>query len=574
MNLAQQFKTNKKLQNWTLLIYYALISVLLFFILSKNGYLYLGDDIQFHVNRIEELAANLKLHNLFVFLSTFSTNRIGIATNLFYPGLWLYPFAFLRLIIPNPIHAIYLGLMLINLLTCVIAHFTFRSFSGSAKQAFIFTNLYFFSSYRLIDIFNRFDLAEFIALSVIPLVFWGFYETLFRNMQMWPWLAVGMALLLYAHILSFIIVTCFLGILTVVNFKKISLLKQRGIKLLFSILAFLGLTAGFLYSFITTYLAVPIQTPRPFILAQTALNPKDLFGSSFSNQIFGSSPTFNLGFVALVIGIFTLLYFSNLTDMDRQIAFWSVLCIFFSTKLFPWQLLQNTGVSMIQFPWRIFIIANFLICVLGTKALSFIKVPYVESLIVISLILLSVGAISQFVTSKKQDPTLNRAFSPNEPLAFRYHIKINQQAYKYLLMIIPTKDYIPINPNHSNLQNRRTYNAVITRHMFIHNQLRTIHHLKSFPNGVILTTPKIGKKTTVSLPFYLYQSRHYRVWVNGKLAKFSHDKFRLLKLELAGNKNVVKIQYVPTLSQWASILISIISFISLIYYGVLQWRRK
>ncbi|MBU7564410.1 hypothetical protein KGP45_09885 [Pediococcus ethanolidurans] len=113
MTKAIHLKKNLKATKY-IIFYYILISILTFWFLSQNGYIYIGADAQFHINRIEELAANLKLNNLFPFISTFSANKVGIGTNIFYPGLWLYPFALLRLCISNPIHAVYTGLMLIN----------------------------------------------------------------------------------------------------------------------------------------------------------------------------------------------------------------------------------------------------------------------------------------------------------------------------------------------------------------------------------------------------------------------------------------------------------------------------
>ena len=48
-------------------------------------------------------------------ISTYSANQVGIATNVYYPALFLYMFALLRFLPVSPITAIYLGLMVINL---------------------------------------------------------------------------------------------------------------------------------------------------------------------------------------------------------------------------------------------------------------------------------------------------------------------------------------------------------------------------------------------------------------------------------------------------------------------------
>jgi len=573
LNTITKKNNEKKYKNSTgyIIIYFGIISFLTFWFLSRNGYIYTGTDAQFHINRLEELVSNYKLHNFFPFVSTFSANRVGIGTNIFYPALWLVPFVFFRLIMQNPIHAIYAGLMLINFLTCIISFFTFKSFSKSRFKAFIFTNLYFFSTYRWIDILNRFDISEFIALTIIPLVFWSFYETVYKDSRKWLWLAVSMALLLYAHILSFLIITCFLLIVFLVNFRQVPNIKQTFLSLSYSAFIFLLLTVRFLFTFIKTYLTSNIQSPRPFELSETALSIGNLFHSTLSNSIVGPSSGFNLGLITFAILILVYRYFRYLPSLYKQLTCWLAICLIFSTNLFPWLLLQNTGIAMIQFPWRLFIIANFLLNVIGAEIFSFVKIKNATTYLVLTLMFLSLGSISQFVSVQQHDKTMNKAFIPYESLKKRYSIKINRKAYRYLTVTNPNKDYIPLNSKFTNNQNRHMYDQVVLQQMILYYKPVAIHQYKSIPNGIIWETPKIGRTTTVSMPFYIYQKHNYRVWVNDKRVKFNIDRYKLLKLKLGGTNNKVKIQYFPTLAQKSSIAISIFSFTFIALLGINKW---
>ena len=62
----------------------------------------------------------------------------------------------------------------------------------------------------MIDIFARFALGEFIALTFIPLCFYGLYAIIIGNEKDWTFLAAGVSLILLTHILSTIIVFVFL----------------------------------------------------------------------------------------------------------------------------------------------------------------------------------------------------------------------------------------------------------------------------------------------------------------------------------------------------------------------------
>lgn len=115
------------------------------------------------------------------------------------------------------------------------------------------------------------------------------------------------------------------------------------------------------------------------------------------------------------------------------------------------------------------------------------------------------------------------------------------------------------------------YDQVVLQQMILYYKPVAIHQYKSIPNGIIWETPKIGRTTTVSMPFYIYQKHNYRVWVNDKRVKFNIDRYKLLKLKLGGTNNKVKIQYFPTLAQKSSIAISIFSFTFIALLGINKW---
>lgn len=556
-----------------MIFFYIIISICILLPFFNKGFLYTGDDILFNINRIEEVFANLKNFNPVSFVSTFSNNQVGIGTNIFYPSFWIYPFAIFKLIFANTVHAIYAGLMFFNLLTCFIAHFSFKAFSKSSSRAFLFTNLYFFSTYRWIDILHRFDISESIAIALIPLVFWSFYETCFRNQHNWPWLAASMALLLYAHILSFLITTFFLILIFILNIRGVPNLKITIVHLFYSIFIFGILSASFLYTFIKTYLAIPIQSPKIGILSNSAIKPMVLLGSTLENTISKNGAHFNLGIISLIIIILAILFFKQLDSLYKQTLVWIIFCILISTNLFPWHIFQSTSLTLLQFPWRIFIITNFFVCFLGVKIFQFVKIKHIDLILVLILLLLNTGTLKQFLTINDQNPNLSSTSHPYSKVFKHKKLKIAKEGYKYLYPQTYKDDYIPINTKISKIKNRQVFKQTITHHMFISGTYARVKKTKYVSDGAIITLPEVKKGTKLSVPFYIYQTHNYRVWVNGKRSSFGVNNFKLLELESRSSKNIIRIQYIPTQMQLFSIWISIIGLITLLVYGFYKWMK-
>ena len=70
------------------------------FLMIKNGIqsgkITTGTDWLFHVSRVEQIYQNLKQGSFFTFIATDVFNQSGVGTFLFYPDVFLYPWAFFR----------------------------------------------------------------------------------------------------------------------------------------------------------------------------------------------------------------------------------------------------------------------------------------------------------------------------------------------------------------------------------------------------------------------------------------------------------------------------------------------
>lgn len=154
-------------------------ALLLYVYLFKAKVIPLGWDTQFHLNRIEELYRSIQTGHVFSSTGTYTFSSIGLAINRFYPYLFLYLFAILRFIF-NPIIAYNLVCFILTLASLFISYFSVRSLTKSNKTAFLFSIIYNNSGYLLLQISMRGDIAEYIALILLPLIFVG-YKKLFSS---------------------------------------------------------------------------------------------------------------------------------------------------------------------------------------------------------------------------------------------------------------------------------------------------------------------------------------------------------------------------------------------------------
>ena len=341
------------------IVFFTINALLIYAYLFKMKVIPLGWDTQFHLNRIEELYRSIQAGHIFSSTGTYAFSQIGLAINHFYPYLFLYPFSILRGgTYVDPIVAYNICSFLITLVSFFISYYVMRDIFGTKKVAFLFSILYNNGGYLLLQISQRGDIAEYIALIFLPLIFMG-YEKLFDyNSKKWLWLSIGMICVGYAHILSTIIFSFFLVCLLVLDHRQINLLIARRL-VISAFLAFL-VCLPMLLTMIRAKMKVPIIVPIvPDTLINEAIKPSDLIINSVNNMVPNDLLAVNLGFITFIAGIFGLLVYLTKDRLMSRIESVGLLFLLLSTKLFPWFLLQKTPIHIIQFPWRFLGISTF-----------------------------------------------------------------------------------------------------------------------------------------------------------------------------------------------------------------------
>jgi len=350
-----------------LLVFYLILSILMTFVINTKGIIWGGDDMVYHVGRLISLKSSFQSGVIIPSISASNFGMIGYGINLFYPWVTLVPMVLISLVIHDPITAYYVGLTFFMFVSFCLSHYVMRKFSNSETQAIVFSLIYSLANYRLIDVFSRADIAEYIASVFIPLAFWGFYETFFKDYKKWPVLAAGMSLLLLTHVLTTVIVAFFFIIILVTCWFMASDYRRRLQAVCAAIITSVLASAIFLFPFLSEIFYQKYQQPSPFILK--GKDPLKLLYSSLINNADRSidGNIYNIGIILLIALVLGLFFFKSFNRLYRSIYLLAILSFIMVMQIFPWFVFQKTPLNIIQFPFRFLAITTLLMSVVATK---------------------------------------------------------------------------------------------------------------------------------------------------------------------------------------------------------------
>ena len=342
-----------------------------------------GDDIIYHLHRIEGLAEELRLGTpLPIYLQSDWFDGQGYATSVFYCDLFLYLPALLR----NaglPLQSCYQTyLALVNLATVLTAWWSFRHMSGRELTGLLGCLLYTLSPYRLVNLYVRAAVGEATAMVFLPLIaagLWDLYTLDTRDARYrtcWFPLAAGMWGCVMSHLLSTVMYgTCVF--LVCVIFLRRTLRKETLLGFCKAAGAAAAASLGYLVPLLD-YMkrgGFNVTGERGIVQLQyTGAEPGQLLmtfvsgegtGKSLVEGIFGEMPL--TAGMALLLGLLGFLLYalgqkeqprpSLLLRAGRGAALAACITLGVCLWAFPWDLIAHIplvgGVlTMIQFPWR------------------------------------------------------------------------------------------------------------------------------------------------------------------------------------------------------------------------------
>lgn len=379
-----------------------------------STYLYNGDDLCYHLARIEGIKDGILDGQIPVNIMPEALRGNGYL-NAMYPYLFLYIGAFLR-ICRVSIGLSYKSIIfLANLGSAVCAYYAVKSISKSRRTIILAVVLYTLMPYRFTNIFSRGDLGETLALTFWPLVIAGVYHIMLGERQKWYYLVLGFSGILQSHILStvfaasFCIIAALVFVVDIWKEKRyIEIGKAAGITILLNLWFIVPFLQYYFYGDLGTevlrWSGYFEQSVNPSFLTQTI--------SLYNKQYFSLGLPL-LGCVGIGILYLVCEKKGNKTKLDKYLTFLLVMgCImtYMITGYFPSIEISKNGffnsiLTMLQFPWRFLGPACACFLFVGTIRLSESEIlkPY-KNLIFALLIGLNLLTIISVPTDNRHMP--------------------------------------------------------------------------------------------------------------------------------------------------------------------------
>lgn len=533
-----------------IILFYLALSLLYMFPAIKNNNVFGFYDLSFHINRALGLSNVL---NSPINFNTFNSN--GIQVNLFYPWLTVYPLYLLIKAFSSITIGYNFFMVLLTLCTLLISYLTMKIITGDETKSHFFAVIYSFSAFRSVEIFFRGALGEAIAMTLLPLIFLGIYILFYKNQNNWYVLTLGMTLLIYSHVLSTAMISLFIILFLIFYlWTHKTITKTKILNLTNAAVLTIFLSSSLIFPMIEQTMYQKLNRPYTDILQKRAL----LFGSQFLNDSFNNDlKSFGIGFPLIVLTFVLLINFKKLSRLSSTALIFGLVSIYFSTKLFPWFLLQNTPLNIIQAPWRFMIFGTFFISFSSSIFLiDYFKILLLnrkKMVVLLALFLLSLNYSSVVSMVNVNTLGLQGVFSNSE-------IKEKVSSFE-------TYDYVPSGFENftDNLSNRT---VLINDHAVVPTENASDSKIEfTFNNN-------FKDNATTTLPIYSYKG--VTITVNDQPVKALSSPSELVSVKTDRGINTVVIKYKYTNLAKVSHLISIVSLLMflILFIKFIKTRTK
>lgn len=352
-----------------------------------TNYLSYGQDMNFHLFRIEGLKDGLLAGQFPVRIDPTHNNGYGYITASVYPSLFLYFPALLRICGISMVTSYKLFLFAVNAATAFIMYGCTKAMTKS-KFAGLFASLvYTLSTWRMVNLIYRSAIGEALAMTFFPIVILGLYYLIKGDKAKWWVFTIGCSAIFHSHIISCIFVVM-LSAVTFLVFIRDLLRDKRWLALLQSAAVTVLVNLWYLIPFVTYYLGVDLtirHTAENTEYFGNAIFPTEMF--NFFNDKFGASQlipvgirenmSLSLGVGVTICFVIAALYFifgkkESIKDYPffaEQFLF-AVFILFMASTLFPSELLQkpkllNALAGTIRMPWRFLSLASPILCIVA-----------------------------------------------------------------------------------------------------------------------------------------------------------------------------------------------------------------
>lgn len=545
--------------------------------------MWLNVDMFYHLARVHQLDYWFNGQGLFP-QNFNSFGGIGIAVNMFYPWQVLGVFAALTAGVSGILSQLQWILALMTFATSVLA-FVAAKWAGLKKlPALLFALLYTFQVHVALEMLTSGSFSTAAGTMFIPFAFFGLYRVLAKQDFSWSpvlMMAVGGVGMAYAHLMTFLIV----HLIMIIAFIVVLIISPQrrhvfmaGLR--YAVLLVPGALAV-LGPIVYLQMSNVLKAPASSILAQRTYNISD-----FVLKQPGFESGLMLAPLLLLLFLFRRFYQDKLAYVLVVVG---VGMFLMSTNIFPWNVLQNTPIAVIQMPARLLLPSLALLEVIVFMNESEDKVSTGIILVLTALAVFNGAmAVDNFAKGTKHLPELTTAqidqfgtglsdgYGVPETAAIT---EANTREERFWLMM-NYSDYMP----KAALTNKADNLSFIGNDQ---NGLRLLAHdlqaasgavikptkVKITPQTMTLTVPSVTETGQVKLPVLGYNKLPLVIKVDGKLvpSRIVAGQWAINAKLLQGKTHTV------TISQQTPIWLVIMSAISLVWpvviIATIIWRK-
>lgn len=337
-----------------------------------TGNLIVGHDVWFHLMRIEGLKDGLEGGQFPVRIYGYFFSGYGYPSGFFYPDLFLYLPALLRLAGCSVVFSFHAFYVVLNIVTAMLAWWSFsRLFSNSLSMGALAAMVYTGFLYRLADMYSRCAVGEALAMAFFPVALVSFWKLLREPSESdWVGVVLGCTGVLQSHIISSLLLAGAMAGMLLVSCGSLAQrekLAAVGKAALFTVLLNLWFYAPF-YSFYRQY---------DFSIKQVLTGVETLKNAAWSWDAMATLQGL-CGILPLVLcGAFLIFCLTirreHSLNLESRLFFpmlsIGVLSLFLMTSLVPWDILgeiplfgKKLGVLQFGFRFMVYGSLAFSLC--------------------------------------------------------------------------------------------------------------------------------------------------------------------------------------------------------------------
>lgn len=535
-----------------------------------NNMMIYTHDLGYHLNRIMQISTGLKNGVFPILIHSGLLHNLGYANPLFYPELFLYiPAIIMNVLSLHVLTAYKLFLIIITFFTFLSMYYVTKKIFGKKEIAYLSSFLYIFSLYRITDIYVRGALGELLAFIFVPILIYGLYNVIFEDSKKWYLICFGFWGLINSHILTFAIVIPVILLICLFNIDIIFKNKKIFVKLLIAAILSVLLCIGFVgpmleQKSVGKYKVDDHEADTSEALLERANSLSMTFSSSVKSGYAVDSSVRDDGLSSGIGGILIVLaalvflrkninYKENRFEIQGLII--GFLMLIMTTKIFPWKYFPF--LTIVQFPYRLNLFPTLFFALIGAKNYYELFENKKDACIILGLLIVILSGITL------SNITLN--FNPAIYQTFEDLIDINKGVDRE----VGNGEYLPDSVDKTNLD-LELYNINDKEHKieFTRNNSTVEFEYNLNENDFELNVPLIYYK--------------------GYVASIKDNNGNTTKLEVIQNKEngevliksdknlsgIVTVEYKMTIIQKISYIISIISFIIIVYIFVKETKNR